>query len=271
MLAAEARQVADDLARAATLGFDECDFVERGRTQIEIAFEELGGAEDGLKRIVQLVGDTGDQDAHCGEAFLTDHLTLQRLQHLAHPPLLLDLVIEGLVGTAKIAGHGDERVLQFSELETDHRSALRRRQVAAGNALGGLPHAAEGARQLVREGQRQRENGRDGGHHDGNAAAPQRCQALGRHPRRNADAEKPRPALDDRVPVKPRNAVKSGAYLRARHFARRQRFDLGDRADVSLGIEASRQNAAFGISHGDDRMFGQRHRGKDRLEPCEVE
>ena len=89
LLAAESRQVADDFARAAALDLDERDFLERFGGQFAMTLEQLGGAEDRLQRIVQLVRDAGDEHADRGQPLLAHHLALQRLQRLAHLPLLL--------------------------------------------------------------------------------------------------------------------------------------------------------------------------------------
>ena len=82
-----------------------------------MALEELRGAENGLQRVVQLVGDAGDEHADRGEPLLTDDLPLQRLEHLAHLPFLLHLAIERVARGAQVGGHRDERVLQLGDLE----------------------------------------------------------------------------------------------------------------------------------------------------------
>ena len=99
------------------------------------ALEQLGGAENRLQRIVQLVRDAGHQHADRGQPLLADDLPLQRLQRLAHLALLLDLAIERVVRFAQVRRHRDERVLQLRELEVRHRRLTRRRQVAVGDAL----------------------------------------------------------------------------------------------------------------------------------------
>ena len=63
LLAAEARQVADDLAGAAALGLDEGDLLERFGPEPAVTLEQLGGAEDRLQRVVQLVRDAGHEHA----------------------------------------------------------------------------------------------------------------------------------------------------------------------------------------------------------------
>ena len=103
LLAAEARQVADDLARAAALRLEERDFLERVRAEPAVALEQLGGAENRLQRVVQLVRDAGHEQADRGEPLLPDDLPLQRLQRLAHLALLLHLTIERVAGLAQVA------------------------------------------------------------------------------------------------------------------------------------------------------------------------
>src|SRR5262249_43474241 len=134
LLAAEARQVADDLARTAALRLHERDFLERFHGQPAMALEKLGRAKDRLQRVVQLVRDARYEDADGGEPLLPDHLALERLQHFADLALLLDLAIEGGMRLAQIRGHGDERFLKLSELAVGHRAARRRREIAVRDA-----------------------------------------------------------------------------------------------------------------------------------------
>ena len=67
------------------------------------ALEQLGGAENRLQRVVQLVRDAGHEHADRRQPLLPDHLPLQRLQRLAHLALLLDLAIERVVRLAQVA------------------------------------------------------------------------------------------------------------------------------------------------------------------------
>src|SRR5262245_17596661 len=113
LLAAEARQIADDLAGPAALRLDERDLLERLRRQAAMPLEQLRGAEDRLQRVVQLVGDAGDQDADRREALLPHHLALQRLQHLSNLALLLDLAIERGMRFAQVRRHRNERFLEL--------------------------------------------------------------------------------------------------------------------------------------------------------------
>ena len=46
--------------------------------------EQLGGAQNGLQRVVQLVRDARHQNADSRQALLPDDLPLQRLQRLAY-------------------------------------------------------------------------------------------------------------------------------------------------------------------------------------------
>ena len=118
LLAAEAREVADDLARAAALRLDERDLLERRRRAgSSCRSSSSDGAENRLQRIVQLVGDAGHEQADGGQPLLPDDLPLQRLQHLAHLAFLLDLAIERVARLAQVGRHGDERVLELGQLE----------------------------------------------------------------------------------------------------------------------------------------------------------
>ena len=54
--------------------------------EVRIALEELRCAENGLQRIVQFMGDAGNQQADRGEPLLADHLPLERLDRLAQLP-----------------------------------------------------------------------------------------------------------------------------------------------------------------------------------------
>ena len=101
-----------------------------------VTLEQLGGAENRLQRVVQLVRDAGHEHADRREPFLPDDLPLQRLQRLAHLALLLDLTIERVVGLAQVRRHRDERVLQLRELAIRHATFWpaatdRRRRSAA--------------------------------------------------------------------------------------------------------------------------------------------
>src|SRR4029453_3397767 len=79
LLAAEARQVPDDLAGAAALRLDEGDLLESFRAESGLALEQLGGTKDGLQRIVQLVRDAGDEHPYRGQTLLAEDLPLQGL------------------------------------------------------------------------------------------------------------------------------------------------------------------------------------------------
>ena len=81
--------------------------------ELAVALEQLGGAENRLQRVVQLVRDAGHQHADRRQPLLPDDLPLQRLQRLAHLALLLDLAIERVVRFAQVRRHRDERVLQL--------------------------------------------------------------------------------------------------------------------------------------------------------------
>ena len=101
-----------------------------------VALEELGGAENRLQRVVQLVRHARHEDADRRQPLLADDLTLQRLQRLAHLALLLDLMIERVVGFAQVRRHRDERVLQLCELEIRAPAVRgRRREIAVGDPL----------------------------------------------------------------------------------------------------------------------------------------
>ena len=108
--------------------------------QVLVALEQFHGAEDRLQRVVELVGDSGHEQAHGGQALLPDDLALQRLQHLAHLALLLELAIERLARVAKTERHVGERVLHLAELEVGrqaHRAAATgRRRRSAGRRFG---------------------------------------------------------------------------------------------------------------------------------------
>src|SRR5205823_9133395 len=88
LLAAEAREIADNLARPPGLRFHERHFVEQLRAEQRMTLEKLRGAENALQRVVELVRDAGNEQADGGQPLLADDLTLQRLQHLANLALL---------------------------------------------------------------------------------------------------------------------------------------------------------------------------------------
>ena len=114
---AEAGGLGDDVAKIHGDGGPECWLLNRERLRMisrarplcvlmkpissarratcrRTALEQLGGAENRLQRVVELVRDAGYQDADGGETLLPHDLALQRLQRLAHLALLLDLPIE---------------------------------------------------------------------------------------------------------------------------------------------------------------------------------
>ena len=126
-----------------------------------VALEQLGGAEDRLQRIVQLVRDARHEHADRRQALLTDDLALQRLQRLAHLALLLDLMIERVVRFAQVRRHRDERVLQLGELAIGHRRSRGRRQVAAGDLPHGVAHAVHAAAHQRREREREEQHRAD--------------------------------------------------------------------------------------------------------------
>ena len=91
-----------------------------------MTFEQLDGAKDRLERVVELVGDAGHEQAHGRQAFLSDDLPLQRLEHLAHLALLLELTIERIPRVAEAERHVCEGVLHFCELEVGRQADGRR-------------------------------------------------------------------------------------------------------------------------------------------------
>src|SRR6185369_3288540 len=91
LLAAEPRQVSDDLPGPAALRLHKGDFVSRRRVEIAAPLEQLDRSQDGLQRVVQLVRDARDEDTDSSETLLPDDLTLQRLHGLEHLPFLFEL------------------------------------------------------------------------------------------------------------------------------------------------------------------------------------
>ena len=136
LLAAEPGQVPDDFAGPAALRLEQRNLLDRLGTEMRIALEELRRAENRLQRIVQLVGDPGDQQTDRGEPLLPDHLPLKRLDHLAHLPFLLHLAIERVARGPEVGGHRDEGVLQLGDLQVRRPGSRRRRQIAARDPLG---------------------------------------------------------------------------------------------------------------------------------------
>ena len=61
---------------------------------VRLHLQQLGEAEDGLQRVVDLVRDAGHELADRREALLPDHLPLQRLHFLEHAALLGHLRVE---------------------------------------------------------------------------------------------------------------------------------------------------------------------------------
>ena len=123
----------DDVARAAALRLHEFDLRQDVGRDVFLPLEQLERAEDGLERVVQLVRDAGNEDADGRKPLLPDHLSLERLQHLAHLAFLLDLPIECAVRLAQVRRHLDERVLELRELQVRHVLLLRRREIAVGD------------------------------------------------------------------------------------------------------------------------------------------
>ena len=86
-----------------------------------VVLQQLGEPGDRLQRIVQLVGDAGDEHADRREPFLPDHLLLQRLQLVAHAPLFLDLARDRFARRPEVVDHVVKRVAQMLELARRHR------------------------------------------------------------------------------------------------------------------------------------------------------
>ena len=126
LLAAEPRQISNDLSRAAGLRFDERDFVEQVVADFGMLLEQLRRAKDRLQRVVQLVRDAGHEQADGRQTLLPHHLPLQRLQRLVRVPLLLDLAVERLVRLTEARRHGRERFLEMGELHVRRRTGGRR-------------------------------------------------------------------------------------------------------------------------------------------------
>ena len=271
LLAREAGQVANDLARAPALGLDERDLLSRSHGKAIHALEQLRGAEDRLERIVDLVRDAGHEQADGGQPLLTDDLALQRQERFTHPPLLLDLTVEIVVRLPDIGRHGGERFLQFAELTDRHRARLDGGEVPAGDPLRGAPELAKTAAENVRDRQRQEEDGGNRERRDDDVATPGGRQARGGDPGRDSDTQQPVSALDPFVAEETLDAVDADR-LTPIGDAQRVHGTLRDHApDVLLGLEAAREDAARRIRQGHDRPFGQRNSTEERLEARQVD
>ena len=101
------------------------------------ALEQLGGAENRLQRVVQLVGDAGHEQADGGEALLPDDLALQRLQHLAHLAFLLDRRSRASRASRRLAAMVTNASCSCVSSRLGRPRVDRRRQVAVGDALRG--------------------------------------------------------------------------------------------------------------------------------------
>ena len=174
----------------------------------------LGGAENRLQRVVQFVGDAGHEHADGGQPFLADDLTLQRLQHFAHLAFLLDLAVEGAARLAQVRRHRDERVLQLRELEVRRRSPARaatgrRRRCAARRAQAVQSAAEQCVDTQSDSAARTAPTAMLIGGSAATAAPSRRRPRCG-----DADAQQPRPAIDDGVAEEALDAVESARELR---------------------------------------------------------
>src|SRR5947209_16187959 len=179
LLAAETRQVPDDLTRAAALRLDEGDLIEHVRRQSGMALEQLQRAKDRLQWIVELVRDARHQQPDGREALLANDLALERLQRLAHLALLSNLTIEGVARIAKIVGSREERILKLRQLQVRHARARGWTEIAFGDPPDRRPETVELPGELMREPEHQAEDPEDANAQNHQVAPPQR-RHLGR-------------------------------------------------------------------------------------------
>ena len=148
---------------------------------------------------------------------------------------------------AQVGGHRDERVLQLRQLAVRRRRPRRRRQIAVGDPLHGgaqrrpMPRAID-----VDRPERQQQDRADRDRDDREVAAEQRRQPRHRDAGRDADAEQPRTALDDRVAVEALDAVEPGRAPAC--AARRAAPSDSGSVDLPMYSSASRLRASTRLS-----------------------
>ena len=239
-------------------------------TQILVPLEQLDRAQNRLERVVELVRDAGHEQADGGEPLLPDDLALQRLQHLVHLALLLELAIERVTGFAKPRGHVGERVLHLGELEIGRGIAGRRRQIAVGDPLRGVSQPFQVAHEQPRQPQREKQDQEVDDGDDRQVASKQRRGPRQHFAARDGHAQQPGTAIDDRVAVKALDAVDLPLQKGPGHFLRLpRRTEL--RADELLAVAASRHDASVPIDERDNRIGRQREVRKEPLESLEIQ
>ena len=144
------------------------------------------------------------------------------------------------------------------QLEIRDRRPDRRREVAVGDALDGVPNAADAAADQRRQTQRQQQDRDDPHRRDDDVAEKQRGQAADCHRGGNADAEEPGTAADDGVPVEAGHAI--GAHHDSPPWdILRRRRGTQRLADVEIRVAAACEHGAGGVGQRDHRSFRQRN------------
>ena len=231
------------------------------------ALEQLGGAENRLQRVVQLVRDARHEHADRRQPLLADDLALQRLQRLAHLALLLDLAIELSCVSRRLAAMvmNASCSCASSRFGTGVRTGGERspsaiRCTASRTPLMPRPISVD----RPSDKQQDRDDRRPTTIDD--VAAEQRRQAADRHAGGNADAQQPGTAVDDRVAVEARARRRgpSGRCVRGTSFG--GAVGAERLADVELRVAAAREHAAFRVGQRDHRPFRQRDVAEQRLQ-----
>jgi hypothetical protein len=260
LLPGEQREVPDDAARPCALLLDQAEIGLDRVGHVALHLKQLGKAEDGLQRIVDLVSHSGHELADSRKALLPDHLPLQRLQLLADPALLGHLRVERGARLVEAAQHLHEGVLQLHQLAARHEPALERREVAARGPLRRRVEVAHRFGQAPRHHQRHDEPSREPKPENGEAAHPERYRAVHHRRHRDADAYHPWARLDERVAVHPPDAVDAFTLLWGPR-AKRHQLGVGQELpDVAFGLQVAREDAPHGIGNGDHRARRQRQR-----------
>ena len=137
---------------------------------VVLHLQQLGEAEDRLQRVVDLVGDAGDELADGGEPLLADDLALQRLSSWRMRRSSAIWASSACRRVVEAAQHQVERHLQLGELARQHRLVLDRAEVAGGDALRGAVEMADRIAEAARQHQRDQPASRPG-----RARAPRSC------------------------------------------------------------------------------------------------
>ena len=199
--------------------------------------------------------DAGDEKADRSQTLLPNHLTLQRLEHLARLPFLLHLVIEGVACGPQVGGHRDEGVLQVSDFPVRSVCPVRWGKIATRDALGRRTQPVQPIAGVMRQQEREPEDNQHGRTADSEMPRPERRQPVADEGTRDADTQRPRSPIDGGGADEPLDTIdvdlQRGVFANTRLRRGRDRL-----TDVSFAVGTAGENLAL--------LIEQRERGAIR-------